>query len=91
MGQVIVDKMIDEKLEWSRINADVIASMQNPRRAYWITLMVCISMFACAIAAEIYQYKMGMGAAGLNNPHMWYESCRNVIVGNITYYSRTMA
>jgi len=71
MGQVIEDKMIDEKLEWSRINADVIASMQNPRRAYWVTLLVCIAMFACAIAAEIYQYKMGLGGAGLNNPHMW--------------------
>ncbi len=71
MSQVIQDKIIDEKLEWSRINSDVIASMQAPRKAYWITFAVCVSMLACAIAAEMYQYKMGLGAAALNNPHMW--------------------
>jgi len=71
MGQVIEDKVIDEKLEWSRINADVIASMQKPRFAYWVTMAICLAMLACAVAAEIYQYKMGLGGAGLNNPHMW--------------------
>ncbi len=65
------DKIIDENLGWQRINEDVIRSMENPRRAYWVTFAVCLAMFACAIAAEIYQYRVGMGAAGLNNPHMW--------------------
>ena len=71
MSQVIEDKIIDENLKWSQINHDVIRTLQAPRRAYWVTFAVCLSMFACAIAAEIYQYRMGMGTAGLNNPHMW--------------------
>jgi len=65
------DKVLDENLKWTQINEDVIRSMQNPRRSYWISVAVCLSMFFCAILAEIYQYKMGMGGAGLNNPHMW--------------------
>jgi len=71
MSQVIEDKVIDENLKWSRINADVIASMQSPRRAYWVTLAVCLLMVAVAMAAERYQYIYGMGSGGLNNPHMW--------------------
>jgi len=71
MTPPIQDKMIDENLKWSRINEDVLRSMENPRRAYWITFAVCLAMFAVAIAAEIYQYRTGMGVAGLSNPHMW--------------------
>ncbi len=71
MAQVIQDKIIDENLKWSQINQDVIRSMQAPGKAYWITFAVCVAMFLTAVAAEIYQYKVGMGAAGLNNPHMW--------------------
>ncbi len=65
------EKDINENLKWSRINEDILRSMENPRRAYWVTFIVCSAMFACAIAAEIYQYRYGMGSANLNNPHMW--------------------
>lgn len=68
---VIQDKVIDENLSWKKINDDVIRTLQAPGRAYWITFAVCIAMVACAVAAEIYQYRFGMGTVGLNNPHMW--------------------
>ncbi|MDH5228752.1 MAG: polysulfide reductase NrfD [Gammaproteobacteria bacterium] len=67
----IKDKIIDENLGWQRINEDVIRSMDAPGKYYWITFAVCIAMVLCAVAAEIYQYRMGMGTVGLNNPHMW--------------------
>lgn len=71
MSQVIQDKIIDENLKWSQINDDLIRTLNAPGPKWWITFAVCVAMIACAVAAEIYQYRVGMGAAGLNNPHMW--------------------
>ncbi len=67
----MIEKDIDEQIKWAKINADVLRSMENPRRAYWITFFICIAMMACAVTAEIYQYNTGMGVTNLNNPHMW--------------------
>lgn len=64
-------KDINEDIKWAQINADVLRSMENPRMGYWVSVVVCIAMIACAVVAEIYQYNNGMGAANLNWPHMW--------------------
>ncbi len=64
-------KDIDENIAWAKINADVLRSMENPRPAYWVAIVACIAMIACAVAAEIYQYNVGMGPSNLNWPHMW--------------------
>ncbi|MBL1433155.1 MAG: polysulfide reductase NrfD [Gammaproteobacteria bacterium] len=64
-------KDINENLPWSQINKDVMRSMMNPRKAYWVAIIVCIAMISCAVAAEVYQYNVGMGPANLNWPHMW--------------------
>ncbi|NOY73218.1 MAG: polysulfide reductase NrfD [Gammaproteobacteria bacterium] len=64
-------KDINEDIKWAQINKDVLRSMENPRRGYWIALIACVAMIACAVAAEIYQYQYGMGTANLNWPHMW--------------------
>ena len=71
MSQVIQDKIIDENLKWTQINHDVLRTLDNPGKLWWTTFAVCVAMIGCAVAAEIYQYRMGMGSAGLNNPHMW--------------------
>ncbi len=68
---MVIDKDINEQIKWAQINADVLRSMENPRKAYWITFFICIAMVACAVVAEIYQYKVGLGVTNLNNPHMW--------------------
>jgi len=64
-------KDINEDIKWAQINKDVLKSMENPRMGYWIAVLACLAMIACAVAAEIYQYQNGMGYANLNWPHMW--------------------
>lgn len=64
-------KDINEDIKWAQINADVLRSMENPRKAYWVAVAVCLAMISCAVVAEIYQYRVGMGVANLNWPHMW--------------------
>ncbi len=68
---MIHEKDINEQIKWAQINADVLRSIENPRPAYWVAVIVCIAMVSCAVFAEIYQYNNGMGYANLNNPHMW--------------------
>lgn len=68
---IVSEKDINEQIKWAQINKDVLRSLENPRKGYWIALIVCIAMFSCAIIAEIYQYQTGMGPTNLNNPHMW--------------------
>lgn len=68
---MVIEKDINEQIKWAQINADVLRSMENPRKAYWITFFICVAMVACAVVAEIYQYQVGLGPTNLNNPHMW--------------------
>ena len=65
------EKDIREDLSWKQINTDILKSLENPRRGYWISLAVCIGLVMIAVVAEIYQYRTGMGVAHLNNPQMW--------------------
>jgi len=64
-------KDINENIAWAKINEDVLRSMENPRKGYWIAVAACIAMVMCAVLAEIYQYQVGMGPSNLNWPHMW--------------------
>lgn len=68
---MVIDKDINEQIKWAQINKDVLRSMENPRKSYWITFFICIAMVACAVVAEVYQYQVGLGVTNLNNPHMW--------------------
>lgn len=68
---MVIDKDINEQIKWAQINKDVLRSMENPRKSYWITLFICVAMVACAVVAEVYQYQTGLGVTNLNNPHMW--------------------
>ncbi len=68
---IVSEKDINEQIKWAQINKDVLRSLENPRKAYWVALFICVAMFSCAIVAEIYQYNVGMGPTNLNNPHMW--------------------
>jgi molybdopterin-containing oxidoreductase family membrane subunit len=64
-------KDINEDIRWAKINEDVLRSMENPRRGYWISVAVCLALLALAVGAEIYQYNTGIGVAALNWPQMW--------------------
>ena len=64
-------KDISEDIKWAKINADVLRSMENPRKGYWVAVGVCLLLLSLAINAEIHQYRIGMGVSNLNWPHMW--------------------
>jgi Ni/Fe-hydrogenase subunit HybB-like protein len=65
------ERDIDEQIKWAQINTDVLKSMENPRKGYWVAVLVCVLMLVCGVTAEVHQYRTGMGEANLNNPHMW--------------------
>ncbi len=66
-----MSKDINEDIRWAKINEDVLRSMENPRKGYWMAVAGCLILLAFAVVAEIYQYNVGMGPANLNWPHMW--------------------
>lgn len=65
------NKDINEDIKWAQINEDVLRSMENPRKGYWVAIAGCLALLSLAVFAEIYQYNIGMGPSNLNNPHMW--------------------
>jgi molybdopterin-containing oxidoreductase family membrane subunit len=64
-------KDISEDIAWAKINKDVLKSLENPRKLYWVILVVAIAMVGVAVGCEIYQYNTGMGVSNKNNTHVW--------------------
>ena len=64
------EKDIREDLPWKQINADILRSLDNPRRGYWYSIIVCLVLLAIGFTAEVIQYQTGMGQSK-NHPHMW--------------------
>ncbi|HZW86597.1 MAG TPA: NrfD/PsrC family molybdoenzyme membrane anchor subunit [Gallionella sp.] len=64
-------KDIREDIAWAKINQDVLKSLENPRKLFWIILFVAIAMVGVAVGCEIYQYQVGLGVGNFDNPHMW--------------------
>ena len=64
-------KDIREDIAWAKINKDVLKSLENPRKLYWVILFVAIAMVGVAVGCEIYQYNTGMGVSEKNNTHVW--------------------
>ncbi|MFQ5468841.1 MAG: NrfD/PsrC family molybdoenzyme membrane anchor subunit [Gammaproteobacteria bacterium] len=64
-------KDINEDIKWAKINEDVLRSMENPRKWYWVSVAGCLALLSLAVIGEVYQYNIGMGPSNLNWPHMW--------------------
>src|SRR5450631_1089115 len=64
-------KDIREDIAWAKINTDVLKSLENPRKLYWIILFIAITMVGVAVGCEVYQYNIGMGVSNKNNSHVW--------------------
>jgi molybdopterin-containing oxidoreductase family membrane subunit len=64
-------KDIREDIAWAQINTDVLKSLENPRKLYWVILFFAIALVGVAVGCEIYQYNMGLGVGNFDNPHMW--------------------
>jgi len=72
-----VDVMKD--IEWAKINRDILESLETPRAAFWVLLGVCAVAVAAGVAAEIYQYREGLGVALMNRPHFWQTYISNFV------------
>jgi Ni/Fe-hydrogenase subunit HybB-like protein len=64
-------KDIREDIAWAKINKDVLHSLENPRKLFWVMLVIAIAMVGVGVACEAYQYITGMGVANMDNPHVW--------------------
>ena len=62
---------INADIKWAKINTDVLKSMENPRKLYWVAVFVSIGIFSVAVISEIFQYNIGLGLANKNYSHMW--------------------
>jgi len=66
-------------IEWAKINKDVLASLESPRKTFWVVLGVCVVLVLCGVAAEAYQYREGLGVALMNRPHFWQLYISNFV------------
>ncbi|MES1983157.1 MAG: NrfD/PsrC family molybdoenzyme membrane anchor subunit [Pseudomonadota bacterium] len=66
-----MEKDIREDIAWAQINKDVIRSVETPRKAFWVFLLIAIAMLGVAVGCEVYMYIMGIGVANMDNPHVW--------------------
>jgi Ni/Fe-hydrogenase subunit HybB-like protein len=64
-------KDIREDIAWAQINNDVLKSLENPRKLFWVILLVAIATFGVGVGCEVYQYSSGLGVANMDNPHVW--------------------
>jgi molybdopterin-containing oxidoreductase family membrane subunit len=64
-------KDIREDIAWAQINNDVLKSLENPRKLFWVILLVAIATFGVGVGCEVYQYNSGLGVANMDNPHVW--------------------
>ena len=67
----MIEKDIREDIAWAKINKDVLQSLENPRKMYWVIIFIALSMIGVAVGCEIYQYMTGMGVSYKNNSHVW--------------------
>jgi molybdopterin-containing oxidoreductase family membrane subunit len=70
---------IRSDIAWAQVNADVLHSMEAPRRIYWVLVGTCIALIVVAIVAYSFQFRLGLGVAGLNRPQMWGPYIANFI------------
>jgi Ni/Fe-hydrogenase subunit HybB-like protein len=57
---------------FEKVEKDVLAAMQKPGRAYWLSLLAAATCFAIGAACWGYQIYSGMHLSGKNNPVGWY-------------------
>jgi Ni/Fe-hydrogenase subunit HybB-like protein len=61
-----------DKLQYADVNNDVVRSLVETGRAYYITLGIAITVtFTCFLFPWFYQLFYGIGAAGNNHPGVW--------------------
>jgi len=56
---------------YAEITRDVVATIGNPTRGYYVLLGITLSVLALGVVALLYQIKFGLGVAGYQPPVMW--------------------
>ena len=60
------------KAFFDKVERDVLAGMQKPGVAYWLSLLVALTCFGIGMACWGWQIYSGMHVSGKNNPVGWY-------------------
>ena len=60
------------KAFFDKVERDVLAGMQKPGIAYWLSLLVALTCFGIGMACWGWQIYSGMHVSGKNNPVGWY-------------------
>ncbi len=65
-------KDIREDIAWAQINQDVLKSLENPRKLYWVILFGAMLVFGVGVGCEVYQYNVGYGGRSIwTILHVW--------------------
>src|ERR1039458_6376626 len=68
---VIKPKDINEEISWAQITEAVLSSLERPRPLYWVIFFASLGFFLWGCYCEVYQYRTGLGVAGMQNPQVW--------------------
>ena len=61
----------DHAINYGRIDADILRTMQPPGRAYFASLVLILGGLALGAYAFSVQWRLGLGVAGYEHPMLW--------------------
>jgi molybdopterin-containing oxidoreductase family membrane subunit len=70
MATSVQDERITQPT-YHEVTRDIVATIGNPSRVYYLLLATAISAFVIGLVALLYQVRFGLGVAGYTPPVMW--------------------
>jgi len=67
------------ELTYSRVNRDLIKTMEPPKKTYYLVLLGLLVVVGVGLAAWMYQIFVGLGVSGLNHPVGWAVYITNFV------------
>jgi len=71
--------MSDERLSNSRINSDLLRTVNKPGRGWYVTVAISGLLMLAAGGALAYQFSRGLGVWGINRPVFWALDITNFV------------
>jgi Ni/Fe-hydrogenase subunit HybB-like protein len=68
-----------ESLSFEQVNQDVLAPLQRPRAIYFAAVLLLGALASWGLVNWLYQVKVGMGVAGINQPVGWASYITNFV------------
>ena len=69
------------QLTYEQVNDDVLGALRPPGRPYWIVVCILGAAATCALFLWVYQIRVGMGVAGIQQPVAW-----GIYIGNFVFW-----